>query len=259
MPIYIHNRRVNNILLTEGLVREVRIGKAGGATDLISINTYRKPVISSFNASPNPLDLDVPANITNRLRFVFSARTNPPSLLTPGSSLRLRAGIYLHPEHALISPSYVSSNSSMNENLTIDVPRKTQAYRLIVEQQVVDQAGLVSGSNTSIRDLTVVVTENPAITSLRRTGFQQGRAGLSENTFVFEATIKGYPQPILSYRFGSGQSGSISAGHLTPVAGQFNTWNMAFRVVHPTLNDSLIVTATNSSGSVSSTIGNISS
>ena len=117
---------------------------------------------------------------------------------------------------------------------------------------------LTAGNDTGSVSLSsaVEVTQNPVITNFRRVSFQQA-PGLQAGTFGFRATIVGYPQPALSYRFGNGRQGAITSRHLSPSGGT-NEFNFNWSIYHTILNDSLVLTAQNSSGSVSSTISRIS-
>ena len=108
---------------------------------------------------------------------------------------------------------------------------------------------VVSTNNTlsAHQDVTIDVTQNPVIVagSFRRTGFHQAPRLLA-GTFQFTARIKGYPQPTLNYRFGNNRQGTITARHLTPT-NNVNEWTMSWTIYHTVLNDSLTLTASNTS------------
>ena len=123
-------------------------------------------------------------------------------------------------------------------------PNQTTTYRLI--------ASNVGGS--SHQDEVVNVTQNPVITNFRRTNFLS-RPGFA--TYTFGATIRGTPQPTLRFSASTGETGNIPASDLT--SSGVNQWTLSFRHTFNNANArSLTLTATNSSGSVTSSIQNIS-
>ena len=193
------------------------------------------PNILSFGVTPTSIDLDTRPSGNVTISWTAAAQSNTQN-----------SNIYLVPQGTQVGQSYVAgSGAGVSETFTTPQPNQTQIYRVVVRNT----------GGASHRDATVKVTQNAAITNFRRTGFAQ-HPGIQAGTFIFQATIKGYPQPALSYRFGNGRQGAITARHLT--ASGTNTWTLSYTIYHTVLSDSLVLTATNSSGSVTATINNIS-
>ena len=205
-----------------------------------SVRVWRRenaPTITGFTAVPSSIDLDSssPANIT--LSFQVAGTSGQ---VTNAHIVRVSDGVN-------IGQRYVSGPGvGISESFTVPRPTKNETYRLIASND--------NGSAHS--DQAVSVTQNAVISGFRRTGFQQV-PGLQAGTFVFQATIRGYPQPALSYRFGNARQGAITARHLTATANS-NEWTLNWSIYHTVLSDSLVLTATNSSNTTTSTINNIS-
>ena len=196
------------------------------------------PTILTFTASPATFDLDsaTPANVT----LTWTAPLDTTKTQT--------SKVYLVPEGTRIGQIYTTApNADVSETFTNPRPTKDQIYRLL----------LSTDAGTSAMDALVQVTQNAVIQNFRKTSFIRATPTSNSGTYVFQATIKGYPQPDLSYRFGNGTQGSITKRHITPVSGQTNTWNLNWDVFHSVQNDSLVLTATNSSNTVTATIANI--
>ena len=157
------------------------------------------------------------------------------------------AQVYAEPQASKVGPQVASTRGG---NLAgsipnIERPNKSQIYRL--------QARNSGGS--SHRDITLTITKNPTIASLRRTNIIS-RTGFARYTFAM--TITGLPQPTLTYRFSGGQTGTIPTSHYSQGANDY-TWNVSgWSITFANANaQSLVVTASNSSGSVTATLSNI--
>ena len=129
---------------------------------------------------------------------------------------------------------------------TIPQPSSDTSYRL----------DSLLGANSYNASTTIQVNKSPEIANFRRVGFQQS-PGTQSGTFFFSGTIRGTPQPALTYKFGNGRQGTITARHLTPSG--TNEWTFTrWSIFHSVLGDSLEITATNRKTSTTTTIANIS-
>ena len=207
------------------------------ATNLTNTFRFKKSDNSYLNV-PNPIDLDT--RPTGTITFTVA--------VTGLTGKTTTAQIYKIPQNEKVGVDYQGINGSNISTTVPNIPQPTenQNYRLLA----------YNPGGASHKDIQVYVTQNATITNFVRAGFSQA-PGLSAGTFIFTATITGYPQPTLSYRFGSGISGSITTRHLTRAAGT-NTWTLRWDIYHAVLSDSLVLTATNSSNTVTATISNIS-
>ena len=213
--------------------RPISSVKRGSADIWMNTDT---PDILTFTATPSPIDRDTRATGNISLSWTAAAKTAAQT-----------ANVYLEPQGTQVGQSYVTAaNAGVSETFTTPQPTQTQAYRLVIR----------TAGGASHRDASIVVTQNAAISNFRRTAFQQNPGTLS-GTFWFAATITGTPQPTLSYRFGNGRQGAITARHLT--SSGTNQWTLNWNIFHSVLNDSLVLTATNSSNTTTATIANISS
>ena len=196
------------------------------------------PTITAFSVSPNNIDLDTMSSGT--VTFTFTVQ-GTPGQISYAQIVRLPGG-------GNIGATFVgASGAIINGNLpNILQPTQTTTYRLFARN---------TGGNTT-RDTTVTVTQNPVIRNFRQTGFRQGIPGISADTYNFGATIVGYPRPSVSYRFSTGEHGTLTSSHFT--SSGTNTWTLAFTHIFNNANArSVVLTATNSSGTVTETISNI--
>ena len=155
-----------------------------------------------------------------------------------------RLALFINNTSKMAECRYLDANFS---DQTIPQPTSDSSYRL----------DSLLGANSYNASTTIQVNKSPEIANFRRVGFQQS-PGTQSGTFFFSGTIRGTPQPTLSYRFGNGRQGSITARHLTPAGTNewtFTRWN----IFHSVLGDSLVLTATNRKTSTTATIANISS
>lgn len=192
------------------------------------------PVITSFTATPTSFDLDNPTPANLQLSFSIASGTT-------------QARIYREPQGTQVGVEYDSSNIVNSATVTTPRPTQNQIYRLVARNT----------GGASHQDLTVTVTQDAKLERFRRTSFRQVPS-VQAGTFYFEAYVTGYPQPALTYAFGNGNRGTITARHFVPIQGVANQWIVQWSVYHTVLNDSLVLTATNSSNSVTATITNIS-
>ena len=196
------------------------------------------PSITAFSISPSTIDLDTRSSGT--ITFSFTV-VGTAGQISYAQIIRLPGG-------GNIGATFVgASGATINGNLpNILQPSQTTTYRLIARND----------SEASHRDTTVTVTQNPVIRNFRQTGFRQGIPGISADTYNFGATIVGYPMPSVSYRFSTGEQGTITRNHFT--SSGTNTWTLAFSHIFNNANArSLVLTARNSSGSITSTLNNI--
>ena len=209
-----------------------------------AFNPVTRQRISSLDIS-NVSESTAALNVGRTLWFVVGSTAQAYNSIPLGSIQTSR--VFLEPQGTQIGQTYVTAGGvGVSETFDTPQPSQTQTYRLVITRD----------GGTSHSDAVVTITQNPVITNFRRVSFQQA-PGLQAGTFGFRATIVGYPQPTLSYRFGNGRQGAITARHLSPSAGT-NEFNFNWSIYHTVLNDSLVLTASNSSGSVSSTISRIS-
>ena len=192
-------------------------------------------------------DLNKSMNLELTRSFLFNTSSR-------GVTSDTTARILREPEGTQIGPTLSALRGSPLTGTIPNIPQptKTTTYRLIARNP----------AGSSHREVTINVSQNAAISNLRRTGFSQRPDG---RRYQFTARVKGYPRPAITWRFSNGTSSqSDNDGiHFTPVSGQTNTWTIiwgtgAGRLYAGNTTDSFTLTATNSSNSVSSTISNIS-
>ena len=184
------------------------------------------PAITSLTANPSSIDLDTRASGNVTVNFGVTNSTHNRLYNT-------RSGANV--------PLTTSTSAVFAQ------PQQPTTYRLVCQNAV----GSIS------RDVEVDVTKNPTIASLRRTGFLRHILGGGTSTYEFGATITGLPMPTLRYQFSSGEQGAINPRHLRQGANPY-TWTLDWSIV---LNSDaarrLTITATNASGTATSTIANI--
>ena len=238
MAFRIFNTQPQHAKVYPNVVEKITIG-----TNVVWTNT-NAPMIRSFSVNPHTIDLD----------------SRPTGTITFGIDVKGTTGqvtnaiINRLPDGGNIGLTYTSAAGLdlVAQVPNIPQPYQTTTYRLFAQND----------SGLSSLDATLTVTQNPAISNLRRTGFRQASA--TEGFFQFTARIKGYPRPNITWRFGNGRQSQRNNDNIrfTPVAGQHNTWDAVFGGLsgfrHPVLRDTFRFTATNSSGNISSTINDIS-
>ena len=201
------------------------------------------PTITAFSVAPNTIDLDTRSSGT--ITFTLA--------VTGTAGVNTNAQIVRLPDGTHIGATFTAGAGLGLSNTLPNIlqPTQTTTYRLFAQ----------TTNGTSHKDTTVTVTQNPTISNFRRTGFSQRPDG---TRFQFTARITGTPQPTITWRFGNGRSSQRANDsiHCTAVSGQTNTWDCvwggALGILHPVIADSLVWTATNSSGNVTATISNIS-
>ena len=161
------------------------------------------PDITSFYAVPANINLDTRPSGTVTFNFMVIGTTGQDT----------HAQIVKLPNGENVGATFTGVNGApINDHLpNIPQPNQTTSYRLIAR----------TNAGAAHEDFTIHVTQNPRITNFRRTGYNQSPAG---NSFVFGATIIGYPQPALSYRFSNGAQGVITPRHLT--SSGTNQWTL---------------------------------
>ena len=174
------------------------------------------PQVTSFRSSLSTIDLDTRPTGNITLTFAVSGST--------------RNTIYdLNTNRAVALTS--------NTTAVIAQPRVTTTYRIVAQNS--------HGANHL--DVTVTVTQNPAISNLRRTRFLQIPRGGGSVLYEFSGNVVGLPTPTLRYSFSTGETGVIQA----PVNGVFSFRHTFAGVV---AGRRLTVTARNASGSTSRSI-----
>ena len=183
------------------------------------------PVITALSAAPNNIDLDTRASGTVTITFGVTGSTHNRLYNT-------RTGANI--------PFTTSTTAIFNQ------PNQTTTYRLVSQ----------NATGATHRDVTINVSKNPTIANFRRTGFAQNPSGGSV-TYQFEATVGGLPRPVLTYRFTTGEQGTVNVRHFVQGATP-DVWTVRWTVVLANANArGLTVTATNASGSVTATLANI--
>ena len=181
------------------------------------------PSITALSANPSSIDLDTRA--TGNVTITFGVTNSTHNRLY---NTRTNANV-----------PFTTSTSAVFAQ-----PQQPTTYRLVAQ----------NATGATHRDVVVDVTKNPTIANLRRSGFQQIPGGAN---YRFAMTITGLPRPSLSYRFGNGQQGSVNARHFVQGANPY-TWTVEFPVTRANANtDSLVMTATNASGSVTARLADI--
>ena len=183
------------------------------------------PTITSFTVAPTTIDLDT----------------------RPSGNITLSFGV-----------TGSTHNAIHRKDTGQNIPLTTPTTAVIAQPDKPTTYVLLSSNNTGAvsREVTVDVNKNAGITNFRRTGFYQSRFGTSSGTYRFGARITGLPQPVLTYRFSTGEQGSITTRHLTRV--DDNTWDLTWTIYLGSLvSRSMTLTATNASNTTSATIANI--
>ena len=186
------------------------------------------PSITALSANPSSIDLDTRATGNVTVTFGVTGSTH---------------------------------NRLYNTRSGANIPLTTSTTAVFAQPQQPTTYRLVSQNATGAvhRDVAIDVTKNPTIANFRRSGFQQIPGGGGSANYRFSATITGLPRPSLGWRFGNGQAGNVSARHFVQGANPY-TWTIEFLVTRANANaDSLVLTATNASGSVTATLANINS
>ena len=177
------------------------------------------------------------SKIVDKLRFNFAIGPTVAEV-TKAQIYQVRGNIKVGPEH----------DSTLGGGLTqvvsnIDRPDQTTDYRLLA----------MNGGGASHRDIRLTITKNPILRSCRRTGFNnQGFL------YQFGFQVEGLPRPNVSYVFSGGRQGNVPASHFQQGSNPY-TWNITdWRISFSNANaQSLVLTATNSSGSVTCRLANI--
>ena len=203
---------------------------------------YRRPVvpvITSFSVTPTSIDLD--DRLTGTISFSLGV-TGTSGQVTTARIIRVR-------DNAQIGTTF-TGGSGLNLSQTlpnITQPLQTTTYRLIA----------TNTDGNSHRDATVTVTKNPTLTNCRRTNYID-----ATTLYEFAFNLTGLPRPSVRYVFTqnniAGQQGQVPYNHYAQGSNPY-TWNVTgWRINFANSNArSLVLTATNSSGSATCTIGNI--
>ena len=235
-------------------VINARAYRAFSATDSANNKCYWSERITPQNSDttlrPSTTNLEFGINLKfsdgtylyNTRSYLFNTTTS--------SGATTNAHIVRLPDGATIGATYTGANGA-NISTTvpnIPQPQKTTTYRLVAS----------NSGGASHQDATVTVTKNPTLASCRRTNYIPARPGISSPQYTFGALLTGLPRPVVTYRFSGGQTGTIPTGHFRQGANTY-TWNIQdWRITFATdANQSLTLTATNSSGTATCTIANI--
>ena len=142
---------------------------------------------------------NVPAYTSSTSHVDLKYKTSDGTYIFGGGTTQ--AQVYLDPEGTKVGNSFSATTSIISQSFNVPRPTKNQKYRL-----------LVLGDNGSAhQDVDVTVTQNPVITDLKRVGYGES-SGIREGDFRFTATIKGYPQPEITYLFGEPVEPLVSGG-----------------------------------------------
>ena len=165
----------------------------------------------------------------------------------PSPGLINTAQIYNERTGGKVGPEYRSGAGQALSQTVPNIPQPNQptTYRVLVRNT----------GGSAHRDTQIDVTKNPTIANLIRTNFIS-RTGFS--TFTFSMTVTGLPRPTLSYVFSGGSTGTIASSHFVqganPYTWEIRNWSITFPDAS---SQRLTVTGTNSSGSVTATLANI--
>ena len=207
---------------------------------------------------PNSADWVTDSRLTLTIKFKVSKvpdRLSFSAAVTGFVGQATTAQIYTVPQGTKVGPAHVAgAGANISETVSnIERPSQSQTYRLLATN-----AGGAAHSDTVL-----TITQDATISNFRRSGFAQ-TPGTQSGRFQFSARITGYPRPAIRYRFGNGQQSQRDNQGVafSPVAGQQNAWDIVIGggagITHAVLSDSIVLTATNSSGSATATIANIS-
>ena len=199
------------------------------------------PAITVFSVSPNTIDLDT--RPTGTITFTLAV-TGTAGQNTNAQIVQLPHGQNLGATFTA-GPGLNISNTLPN----VQQPLQTTSYRLFAQNL----------EGASHRDTTVTVTKNPTLTNCRRVGFID-----STTTYFFGWTLTGLPRPTVTYSFSGGQSGTTNPDHLSQgsnpytwtTSGQPGNYGLRIQFANPNAQ-SLVLTATNASGTATCTISNI--
>ena len=176
--------------------------------------------------------------------YLNNTRSYLFTVITGGNTY---AQIYNARTHAKVGPQHsATGGGSISTTVpNIERPDGPTPYRLVAR----------NSGGASHRDTTLTITKNPTLSGLRRIG-SLSRPGFTNYTFGF--TLTGLPQPTVTYRFSGGQTGTVPTVHLRQGDNAY-TWNVInWQVTMPNANaQSLTLTATNASGSVTASLANI--
>ena len=193
------------------------------------------PAITAFSVAPTTIDLDTRA--TGTITFTLG--------VTGRAGQVTNAHIVREPEGVNVGTSFTAgAGANISTTLpNITQPQKTTTYRLIAS----------NSGGSSHRDTTVTVTKNPALSNLRRTRYID-----ATKLYEFAFTVEGLPRPTVTYVFSGGQQGTVNSRHFTQGSNPY-TWNVSgWRIVFANANaQSLVLTATNASGTATARLANI--
>ena len=199
--------------------------------------SYRTGVIPSGDRVSN-------SDLTKAIQITFADGSKAFNTITPGTG-NTYAQVVRLPDGTNIGPTQTATGgASINTTVSnIPQPNQTTTYRLFVHNT----------GGGSHKDTTITVTKNPTLANCRRTGVIT-----RTNTYFFGFILTGLPRPTVTYAFSGGQTGTVSDTHLTQGANPYTWTSSGWQIIFPNSNaQSLTLTATNSSGSVTCRIANI--
>ena len=196
----------------------------------------------------NSADTIADGRLSISIQFLVSG---PGDTLKMGITIPATAGqvtrghvVELPSGAAIGAPFASSSGGAINQSLTTPRPDKSTSYRAVAS----------NNGGSAHADASVSVTKNPTLANCRRVGF----VGIT-TTFFFGLTMTGLPRPTLTYSFGGGGPiGGISHNIMVQGANAY-TWivNNFAQTLQNNNARSLTFTATNSSGTATCRIANI--
>ena len=206
---------------------------------------YRTSTItdSNFQASSTKLSWGINIRFSDGT-YLNNTRSHLFQSVSGGNTY---AQVYNADTHTQVGPQH-SATGGANISATvpnINRPNKSTNYRLVAR----------NAGGASHRDITLTITKNPTLSGLRRVG-SLSRPGFTNYTFSFTTT--GLPQPVVTYSFSGGQSGTVPVVHFRQGANPY-TWNIInWQITMPNANaQSLTLTATNASGTATARMANI--
>ena len=218
-------------------IHKIYLGKGAGQTPDLLFQEGLPPLITAFSAAPHNIDLDTTPSGTITFALAVTGTTGEVT----------HAQIVELPNGNSIGATFTgASGLNISQSLpNILQPNKPTTYRLIARND----------EGSAHKDFTVNVTKNPRITNLRRIG-SVSRTGFTTYTFGF--TLEGLPRPSVGYVFGGGQTGTVNPSHFVQGSNPY-TWTVNnWQITMPNANaQTLVLTATNSSGSSTARMANI--
>ena len=222
-------------------------GRAFTLTRVGSTSNWQTAVITDANFQASSTKLSWGANLSlDNNTYFNNTRSYLFTGITGGNTY---AQIYNAGTHAKVGHQQIATGGGdiTDPVSNIERPDGPTNYRLVAR----------NSGGASHKDTLLTITKNPTLSGLRRIG-SLSRPGFTNYTFGF--TLTGLPRPVVTYRFSGGQTGTVPTVHLRQGNNAY-TWQVInWQITMPNSNaQSLTLTATNASGSVTARLENINS